>query len=150
MRVKYFQKLDVRGDQGNQFAPVPALQFGRAQPAQGAEHFVPNQRQQLEGDEVIAGLLAVTQHTARQCAQPQRREQSAEAQGTHASRRAQYARTAQYRNENGTQKTGHTQPHCQYHVARQGAHQLHQPPHNLKIASLHPASSCSRPCSSAC
>ena len=143
VRVKYF-KLDVRGDQKS-VSP-------RSRPSSLAGHSRRRARNTLsrisassEGDEVIAGLLAVTQHAARHCAQPQRRKQSAEAQGPHASRRAQYARTAQYRNENGAQKPARPAP-LPVPCSPSGAHQLYQPPHNLKIASLHPASSCSSAC----
>ena len=59
--IEYFQKFNVRGDDGNQIALVLAFQLCRAQPAQRTEHPVPNQRQQLKGNEMVAGLLGISE-----------------------------------------------------------------------------------------
>ena len=43
-----------------------AFQLGGAEPPQRAEDPVPDQRQQLEGDEVVARLLGIAQQPAHQ------------------------------------------------------------------------------------
>ena len=53
MGVKHLQKLDIRSDDGNQIPLVPALQFGGAQAAQGGEHPIADECQQLEGDDEL-------------------------------------------------------------------------------------------------
>ena len=64
--IEHLQLLDVGGDQGDQVTPVTALQLGGGQAAECAEHLIPDEGQQLEGDIVVGGLLCVAQHAAQQ------------------------------------------------------------------------------------
>ena len=63
MGVEHLQQLDIGGYDGNQIAPVTALQLSRTQPPQSPEHPVPDQRQQFEGNIVIASLFCISQNT---------------------------------------------------------------------------------------
>lgn len=58
MGIEHLQQLNVGGDDGDEVTSVPALQLGGAQPPQNPEHPVPDEGQQLKGDEMIARLLA--------------------------------------------------------------------------------------------
>ena len=64
--IEHLQLLDVSSDEGDQVAPVTALQFGGGQAAESTEHLIPDEGQQLEGDEVVGCLLCVAQHAAQQ------------------------------------------------------------------------------------
>ena len=83
MGVKHLQKLDIRSDDGNQIPLVPALQLWRGtEPAQGSEHLIADECQQLEGDEMVAGLFAVAQNAAQQGESRRAGEQAAQRQGS--------------------------------------------------------------------
>ena len=77
MGIEHFQQFNVRSDDRDQVTLVLALQLGRTEPAQCAKYLIPDQRQQLEGDEVVAGLLRVPQKTTNQCENQNRAEQNA-------------------------------------------------------------------------
>lgn len=62
MSIKNFQQLDIACKNGNQVPFFLAIQFCRTKPAQGPEHFITDQRQQLEGNIMIAGLFCVTKY----------------------------------------------------------------------------------------
>ena len=64
MRVKNLQQLNVSGQHGDQVALVAALQLGGGQLAQHAKDLVPDERQQLECNKMVAALLRVVQHAA--------------------------------------------------------------------------------------
>ncbi len=64
--IEHLQRFDVGGDQGDQVTAVTALQLCRGQAAQRAEHLIPDEGQQLEGDIVVGGLLCVAQNAAQQ------------------------------------------------------------------------------------
>ena len=59
VRVEDLEQLNVRRDDGDEVAAVAPLELRGAETAQCAEDLVADQRKQLEGDEVVAGLLGV-------------------------------------------------------------------------------------------
>ena len=61
MRVKNLQQLNVRSQHGNQVALVAALQLGGGQLAQHAKDLVPDERQQLERNKMVASLLRIAE-----------------------------------------------------------------------------------------
>ena len=64
VRVKNLQQLNVSGQHGDQVALVAALQLGGGQLAQHAKDLVPDERQQLERNKMVAALLRVVEHAA--------------------------------------------------------------------------------------
>lgn len=64
VRVEDLEQLNVRRDDGDEVAAVAALELRGAETAQCAEDLVADQRKQLEGDEVVAGLLGVAEDAA--------------------------------------------------------------------------------------
>ena len=133
--VEHLQRLDVGRDERDQVAAVTAFQLCRGQTAQGTEHLIADQGQQLEGDIVVGCLLCVTQNAAQQ-----RKHQNAgkgRAHGPHRAckpQRTQDAKAAEDRNEGGAEVACH--PHhdrCQ-HNGQHGLYQYDQPSHNGKGA----------------
>ncbi len=139
--VEYFQQLNVRSDDRNQIAFFPTFQLGGGQAAQGAEHFIPQQRQQFEGDEVVAGLLAVAQHRPQNRQNRRQHEQPGQRQRCGKVQHPQDAETAQHREKGGAQVP--RQPHGdgQGHIPGQRAHQPDEPGHHGKTASFHAGTS---------
>ena len=141
MRVKDLQQLDVRGDHGDQVSLVPSLQLGGCEPAQRAEHPVAQNRQQLKGDEVVAGLLPIAQqgphqrehhHTGKQHIQRNRRALP---------QNVQHRIAAQNGDERRAQVTGQPHGNGQQHIAHHRPDQNHQPRHHgPSTASFHWAS----------
>ena len=66
MGVEDFQLLDIRRDEADEVAAVPAFELGGGQAAEGPEDLIPDEGQQLEGDEMVGRLFGVPQHTAQQ------------------------------------------------------------------------------------
>ena len=64
--VEDFQLLDIRRDEADEVAAVPAFELGGGQAAEGPEDLIPDEGQQLEGDEMVGRLFGVPQHTAQQ------------------------------------------------------------------------------------
>ena len=135
--VEHLQRLDVGRDERDQVAAVTAFQLCRGQTAQGTEHLIADQGQQLEGDIVVGCLLCVTQNAAQQ-----RKHQNAgkgRAHGPHRAckpQRTQDAKAAEDRNEGGAEVACH--PHhdrCQ-HNGQHGLYQYDQPSHNGKGAAM--------------
>ena len=62
--VEDLEQLNVRRDDGDEVTAVAALELRGAETAQCAEDLVADQRKQLEGDEVVAGLLGVAEDAA--------------------------------------------------------------------------------------
>ncbi len=122
--VEHLQQLNVRGDDGDQIPLLPPFQLGRGQPPQGAEDLVPQQGQQLEGNEMIAGLLTVAQR------RPQYRQHP------------QDAVAAQHRQKGGAEVADQPHGDSQRHISGQRPHQTHEPGHHGESASLHADTSC--------
>ena len=68
MRVEHLKQLDIRSDERHQIALVSSFELRRGKAAKRREHLVANKRQQLEGDVVVADLLAVMKRaTQKRC-----------------------------------------------------------------------------------
>ena len=64
MRVKYLEQLDIRRDDRDQVALIPALQLCRAQLSKCCKDLVANDRQQFKCNEMISVLLRIMQKPA--------------------------------------------------------------------------------------
>ena len=64
MGVKDLQKFNVRGDDRNQIAAVPAFEFCGAEAAKIGKYLMPDDRQQPERYEMVAVLLTVVKDSA--------------------------------------------------------------------------------------
>ena len=135
--VEHFQRLDVGGDQGDQVAAVTALQLGRGQAAQRAEHLIPDEGQQLEGDIVVGGLFRIAQHAAQQ-----RKDQDAHKGGAGCFERAgqpggsQNAKTAENGDKGGAEMPCHTHNDGCQHDGQHGLDQHNEPCHDGKGAAV--------------
>ena len=67
MGIKHLQKLDVGSDNRNQISPVFSFQFRRAEPSQRVKYSVPDDRQQLKCNKMIAVLFSIVEHTTQYC-----------------------------------------------------------------------------------
>ena len=136
MGVEHLQQLNVRGDKGDEVAPVLALQLGGAQPPQGLEDLLPQQRQQLKGDEVVAGLLPIAQEPPGHRKHQHPAKQQPQGEGNLQPQRPGQGVSPQHGEEGGAQMPHQPQQNGQHHKASQGPHQAHQPQHHLESASL--------------
>ena len=59
MRIKHFQKFNVRSDDVDQITLVTALQLGGTEFTQSGENLVTDQGKKLEGDKMVACLLCI-------------------------------------------------------------------------------------------
>lgn len=142
MGVEHFQQFNVGGDNGDQVPFFPAFQLGGGQAAQRPEHPVPQQRQQFEGNKMVAGLFPVAQYRPQQRHQGRRPEQPRQRQRHAQAQHLQDAEPACHRQKGGAQVPGQPHSHGQGHVPGQGAYQPYQPGHNGKTASFHAGTSC--------
>ena len=131
--IEHLQLLDVGGDQGDQVAPVTALQLGGGQAAECAEHLIPDEGQQLEGDIVVGGLLCVAQHAAQQG-----KDKDADKGRAHACQRAGQAcrreqgKAAEDRDKGGAEMADDTHDNGCQHDGQHGPDQHDQPCGNGK------------------
>ena len=68
MRVEHFQRFDIRCDHGDDAALLLTFEFGGAEHAERTENLVAQNRQQFEGNIVVAVLFEVTQTAAHDAA----------------------------------------------------------------------------------
>ena len=131
--IEHLQLLDVGGDQGDQVAPVTTLQLGGGQAAERAEHLIPDEGQQLEGDIVVGGLLCVAQHAAQQG-----KDKDAGKGRAHACQRAGQAcrreqgKAAEDRDKGGAEVADDPHDHGRQHKGQHGPDQHDQPCGNGK------------------
>ena len=135
MGVEYLQQFNVGGDDRNQVSLVPTLQLGGAEPPQRPEHLVPQKRQQLEGDEMVAGLFRIPQKAA-----DNGKHHHADEQGSEGKRRVkvqclQHRIAAEDGDKGGAEMADKSHKNSKEHIAGQGFHQPDEPGHNLKSAS---------------
>ncbi len=135
MGIEHLQQLDIRGDDRDEVAPIPPLQLGWTQPTQGPKHLVPDEGQQLESDEVVAGLLSVPQHAPQQGKGPHAGEQRRQAQRGAKAQNTQRRISAEHGEKDGAQVARQPHEDGQQHIARQRLYQPDQPGHHLKSAS---------------
>ena len=135
--IEHFQRLDVGGDQGDQVAAVTALQLGRGQAAQRAEHLIPDEGQQLEGDRVVGSLLCVAKHAAQQG-----KHQDAGIGNAHRAQRAgqpqrpQDAKAAENGDEGGAEVPRHAHDDGRQHDGQHGLDQHDEAAHKDKGAAM--------------
>ena len=129
--IEHLQQLNVRGDHGNQVSLILSLQLGRAQTAQGPEDLVPNQGQELEGDEMVAGLLSVAQEAPRQCKEKNGGEDPAQGHGPLRVQHVQNGVAAEHRNKRGAEVAEKPHDNGQKHEPQHGPDQTDQPGHDV-------------------
>ena len=139
MGIEHFQQFNVGSDDRDQITLVLALQFGRTQSAQGTEYLIPDQRQQLEGDEMVAGLLCVPQEAPHQSEKQHRAKENPQAHGPFRVKYMKNRITAEHGNKGSAQVTDQTHGDGENHVAGERLYKADEPGHNLKSASLHTA-----------
>ena len=106
-----------------------------AQPPQGPEHPVPDEGQQLEGDEVVAGLLGVPQDTPQQGKGPHAEKQRHQPQRCAEAQHGQDGIAAENSDERGAQMSRQPHKDGKGHKSSQWLHQPDQPGHYLESAS---------------
>ena len=62
MSIKDFQELNIRCDDRDQISLIPAFQFRRAELPESGKYFVPDDRQQLKCNEMVAVLFSLMQN----------------------------------------------------------------------------------------
>ena len=135
MGIEHLQRFDIGGDERDQVTAVTAFQLCRGQTAQGAEHLVADQGQQLEGDIVVGCLLCIAQNTAQQGKHQNACKGRAHGfERTGKTQRTQDAKAAKDRNEGGAEMACHTHHDRCQHDGQHGLYQHDQPPHNGKGA----------------
>ena len=137
MGIEHLQRLDVSRDERDQVAAVTAFQLCRGQTAQGAEHLIADQGQQLEGDIVVGCLLCIAQNAAQQGKHQNACKGRAHGfERTGKTQRTQDAKAAEDRNEGGAEMACHTHHDRCQHDRQHGLYQHDQPPHNGKGAAM--------------
>ena len=136
MGVEHLQQFDVRGDDGDEVAPVPALQFGGAETAQSPEHLVPDEGQQLEGDEVVAGLLGVAEQPPHQRKQQHADEYRRQGDGRLEAQQVEDGKAPENGDERRTEVAHQSHEDGEDHVPAQGFHQSDELCHDGKTAPL--------------
>ena len=134
VRVKNLQQLNVRGQHGDQVALVAALQLGRGQLAQHAKDLVPDERQQLERNKMVAALLRVVQHAAGHGQNRQQNTSGSEHNGHRKMQAVQQRIHAQNRDEDGAEEARHAQKHGADHDRGERAYQPYKAAHDVEIA----------------
>ena len=92
--------------------------------------------QQLEGDEVVAGLLGVPQQSPGGGEDARQHKQGGQGQRPARAQALQQGVAAQNGDEGGAEMPRQTHGDGQQHIAGEGFHQTHQPGHHGKSASL--------------
>ena len=136
VRVEHLKQLDVRRDDRNEIALIASLKLGRAEPAQRAEHLIADTREELEGDEMVARLLCVTESTAQHRKYEHARKHSLK---SHRCRKVQQLQQRITTKDRDQRRAGMPeQPHRdgKEHISYQRPDQSDEPGHNGKTASL--------------
>ena len=134
MRIKHLQQLDIAGDNGDQVALFLCLQLCRRQPAQRAENFIPDQRQQMKGNVMIAELLSVMQDSPQDAADHNQNKQRGNRQGRGKTQNGGQGLRPEHIQKDRAQETGYSQKHRQHHHRQQRPHQADQLQHHLHAA----------------
>ena len=134
MRVEHLQQLDIRRQHGDQVAAVAALQLGGGQPAQRTKHFIADECQQFKGNKMVAALLGIVQHAARDGQHRQQQADRTKADGHAGQHTIQQRVSAQHRNENSAEEARHAQQHGSGHHGGQRFYQADQAAHHSQIA----------------
>ena len=133
MGVEHLQKLDVGGDEGDEVALVAALELGRRQPPQRREHLVAHERELLEGQIVVAQLLAVAQGAAHDTARCHERARRGEPDALRKPRRVGQRVGREHREEDGGQKAEHAERGREHHPRKERLHEAHEPQHHRHV-----------------
>ena len=134
VRVKNLQQLNVRGQHGDQVALVAALQLGGGQLAQHAKDLVPDERQQLERNKMVAALLCVVEHAAGYGQNRQQNTGGFENNGHRKMQAVQQRIHTQNRDEDGAEKARYAQQNGADHDWGERAYQPNKAVHDVEIA----------------
>lgn len=138
MGVEHLQQFNVRGDDADEVSLVFALQLGRAKTAQDGKDTIPQQGQQFEGDEMVAGLFAVAQHAPQQGAKANQQEQCRKGETLFHAQGMQCGKSAEHGDGCGAKVPQKPQKHSKAHIPGQRFYQTNQPCHYLNPRALHP------------
>lgn len=136
VRVEDLEQLNVRRDDGDEVAAVAALELRGAETAQCAEGLVADQRKQLEGDEVVAGLLGVAEDAAHEREEQHTDERRLERDGRCEAEQVKHGKAAEDRDERGAEVADKAHQNGEHHVAAQWLHEADEPRHDGKTASF--------------
>ena len=131
VRVKNLQQLNVSGQHGDQVALVAALQLGGGQLAQHAKDLVPDERQQLERNKMVAALLRVVQHAAGHGQNRQQNTGGFEHNGHRKVQAVQQRIHTQNRDEDGAEKARYAQQNGADHDRGERAYQPNKAVHDV-------------------
>ena len=131
MRVKDLQQLNVGGQHGDQVALVAAFQLRGGELAQHAKDLVPDERQQLERNKMVAALLRVVEHAAGHGQNRQQNTGGFEHNGHRKMQAVQQRIHAQNRDEDGAEKARYAQKHGADHDRGERAYQPYKAVHDV-------------------
>ena len=136
VRIKDFQKLDIGGDDRDQVALVAPFELSGAEAAQRAKDVIANQRQELEGDKVVAGLLRIAEAAAHQREHQHADKDRRERNGSSEPQQVEHSVAAEDRDEARAEMPHQTHQDRQSHIAGQRLDQADQPEHDGKAAAF--------------
>ena len=140
VRIEDLQQLDIRSDDRNQVAFVPALQLCGAEFPQCEENLIPDQRKQLKRDKMVAGLLCIAQDRP-ECGKRQHTDKYGFRLEGHVKTQQDKRRiSAQDRDEGRAQMPCQSHKNRQRHKSGKRLHKADKPYHDRKSApSFHTA-----------
>ena len=131
VRIKHLQQLDIAGEHADEITFPSSFKLGRTKPAQRRKHMVADERQQLEGDIVVASLLAITQQPAPDAKQRQERKQQCQRDRLAQPQQRDQPVSAQHRDQDRAEEAGDPQQDSEDHPCPQRPHQLEHGRHDL-------------------
>ena len=148
MGIEHFQRLNVRGEHGNDAAFFLALQLCRAKPAQSSENLITENRQKLKGNIVVAVLFKVAQDAPQDTAADGKTDYSTVRQCDVFAQCFGNTQRAEHGHTHGGEEPQRTVDNSQNHHIGKTAEQQNQTCHNLCTAAaeivlfFHSAASC--------
>ena len=136
MSVEHLQQLNVGGNYGDQIPLVPALQLGGTEPAQRPEYLVPDESQQLEGDEMVAGLLRIAEEAPYNRKDYYTDKKRREGERGIEPQSLQHRIAAEDGDKGGAEMAHNPHKNGKKHITGQRLHQPDQPGHYLESASF--------------
>ena len=120
VRVEHLEQLDVGGDERHQVALPLAFELGGGEARHRAEHPVAHQGEDLEGQVVVAQLLAVAQGPAHEAADRDERAHRAERDDAPRPRDVHDAVGGKHREEYGRTEAQHAEHDSENHDGDEG------------------------------
>ena len=147
--IKHLQQLNITGDDRNQVSPVLSLQLCRTELPQRRKYLVPDDRQQLKCNIVVAFLFKVVENSPKQCHHRQHRKKHRKARQKDGeihwqllSDQLQNAHGRHHRQKRSTKIANYSHDHRKKHDRHQRLYQPNKTGHNRPSRSTHnPASS---------